>query len=109
MLSYDNLSKAQRRWVDLVEILFPELYKCGIINHSELKMVHETLLEMREQDKKYKVSWPIWLISNNAVTRGSYQIPKSGSSEVIQEKDPDENHPFYQEYLEELKQFKVVA
>lgn len=107
MIKYDQLSRAQARWVDLLEILFPDFYKSDIITHSQLKMVHEQLLILREKDKKYKVSWPIWLITNNAVSRGVYKIPKPHM--VTVDNDPDMNHPFYPEYIQELKQFNVIA
>lgn len=109
MLQYEQLSKAQRKWVDLVEILFPDMYSSDIITHSQLKMIHEQLVEMRDQDKKYKVSWPIWLITNNAITRGAYKIPKQNGVEESIDDDPDKDHPFFQEYIQELKQFNVIA
>lgn len=104
MKRYHELSSGQRKWVDLVEILFPAIYDRGIITAKELKNVDAKFREMRETDKRYKVSWPIWLIMNNAIERGIYSIPRD-----IPEKDEDVNHEFYSEYHQMLKTFGVIA
>ena len=107
-IEYADLSPAQAKWVDLVEILFPELYNDGIISHTELKVVHEHFVSLRATDKKYKVSWPIWLIMNNSVARGVYAIPKRDSV-VGDDKDEYSDHPFYPKLESELKQFGIIA
>jgi len=106
MLNYNELSAGQRKWVDLVEILFSDVYKSGIITYNKLKEIDNTLVSLRERDKKYKVGWPIWLITNNAIERGIYKIPKD---EEIIETDPDASHPFFEEYQSELKMFGIIA
>ena len=104
MLEFDKLSPAQERWVVLLEHFFPEVYKTGEVSHKQLVAADNKFREMRATDKKYKVSWPIWLISNNATTRGKYHIPKKQT----EEHDASiETHPFYAEYVAELKEFGI--
>jgi hypothetical protein len=108
MITYDKLTPAQSKWLDLVEILFPTIYEGSIINHSQLKMIHDELSELRKTDKKYKVGWPIWLIMNNSVTRGMYKLPKE--TEIIEEViDPDVDNPYYNEYVQELARFGITV
>ena len=101
MKNFDELSPAQERWVVLVEYCFPAIYQSGQITHKELIKVHAQFLDMREQDKKYKVGWPIWLISNNAITRGVYQIPQKDFGLTQQSGDLEELN-------QEMKEFGVV-
>lgn len=105
MITYDKLTPAQSKWLDLVEILFPTIYECDIITHAQLKMIHDQLTELRKTDKKYKVGWPIWLITNNAVTRGCYKLPKEESKLV--DVDPDVDNPFYENYRAELARYGI--
>lgn len=72
-----------------------------------MKTAHDKFTELRKTDKKYKVGWPIWLITNNAITRGVYELPVPDGTVKI-EVDPDIDHPFYPEYIEELKQFNII-
>lgn len=106
MITFDKLSPAQSKWLSLLEILFPDIYKQDTITHNQLKMVHDHLVSLREKDKKYKVSWPIWLISNNSSARGVYKIPKETAEIQIQD-DPDIDHQFYPEYASELCKFNI--
>lgn len=106
MITFNKLSPAQSKWLSLLEILFPDIYKNDTITHNQLKMVHDHLVSLREKDKKYKVSWPIWLISNNAIDRGVYTIPKE-TEEIQTQDDPDIDHQFYPEYAFELMKFGI--
>lgn len=107
MITAQKLSRAQKKWFSLLEELFPNIAKRDIITVSELKLFHAKLTGLREIDKKkYKVSWPIWLISNNAVSRGVYALPKDATQMVSKDVS---SHAYYDEYIAELRQFKVVV
>lgn len=80
MKNYSDLSAGQRKWVDLVEIYFPEIG--DTITYKQLLTAHAFFKEMREQNAKYRVAKPIWLIGANAIARGVYRFP--GSSVKIQ-------------------------
>lgn len=77
MLTYNSLSSAQRRWVDLVEIYFPEIKTRGVVTNKEVRTIHDFFVGKRAEDKRFKISHPIWLITNNAVSRGVYTFPSS--------------------------------
>lgn len=106
MITYDELTPAQSRWMALVEYYFPDKVICGTITTSELKTIHEFFVAKRNEGKKYKVSWPIWLIMNNALERGLYQLPPRVTNVQV---DPDITHEYYDEYVQELKEFSVIA
>lgn len=108
MIVYNQLTKAQSKWLALCEHYFPQYTVDGIINHAQLKEVHEFLVSMREKDKRFKCSWPIWLITNNAVSRGVYKLPLE-KVDLETNVDPDKSHPWFEEYIQELKQFSVIA
>ncbi len=99
-LTYEELSAAQRRWVDLVEILRPDIKKKGVISSSEIKEIHEHLLTLREKDDRFTCSLPYWWIKDNSIGRGLYQFPGSAivESEVY---DPD----LEKLYIRALKRF----
>lgn len=73
MKCYTDLSPAQRKWVDLVEIHFPEIN--DTITYKQLLEMYNYFLELRKQNKNYRVSKPLWLITNNAIERGVYKFP----------------------------------
>lgn len=80
MLLYIDLSGAQRRWVDLVELCFPDIGES--ITYQQIKDIHNTFTEKRKINPKFKISKALWLITNNATTRGVYKFP---SSKVVDE------------------------
>lgn len=107
MITHSELTPAQEKWLALIEYYFEDVYSSGKITHKQLKAAHDRFTVLRKEDKKYKVGWPIWLITNNAISRGVYELPvPSGTVKV--EEDPDINHPFYPEYIAELKRFNVI-
>ena len=103
MIQFVNLTVAQQRWVSMVQHFFPEIYARGNITHKELMKAHTKFLELRETDKKYKVGWPIWLIMNNATSRGVYKIPMVADTE----KETNDS-PHFADYETSLKEFGVV-
>ena len=103
MIEFAQLTVAQQRWVTMVQHFLPEVYVRGSITHKELIMAHAKFMEMRETDKKYKVGWPIWLIMNNATSRGVYKIPSSDPT--VEEKS---DSPFSEGYEKDLKEWGIT-
>lgn len=102
MLEYDDLSPAQKRWVDLVELFFPDIQLRGKITYKEIQEVHEFLLKKRDEDKRFKCAMPLWVITNNALSRGVYQFPASDVSKAMTFDEKME-----QFYLAELARFGI--
>ena len=75
MLQYHNLTPAQRKWVELVQLHFPEIV--NEITFKQVTAIHQFFLEKRNDNKKYKVGMPLWLITNNAIRKGVYFFPVS--------------------------------
>lgn len=99
MITVKNMTVGQGKYIALVKHFFPDVYKRGEVTHKELKTIDAKLHQMRATDKKYKVAWPIWLITKNAVSRGLYSLPVD--TEDVED-DPDMKNPFYAKYKEEL-------
>jgi hypothetical protein len=106
MITFEKMTPAQAKWLALIEYYFADTYKSGRITHAQLVTAHNHFLELRKEDKKYKTGWPIWLITNNAIERGVYQLPTQAES--VPQIDPDTTHEFYPDYIKELKEFGVV-
>ena len=77
LLQYKDLSPAQRRWVELVEIYFPHIQRT--ITYSEIRQIHDFFSAKRAEDRRFKISKPLWIITHNAVSRGVYDFPGSGA------------------------------
>lgn len=108
MIQYKNLSKSQQKWLSLVEYYFTDIYKCGIITHAQLKTTHEKFIELRSEGPNFKVGWPIWLIMNNSIGRATYRLPVENMAYDDELEDEDSSSPYYEEYIQELKQFNVI-
>lgn len=107
MITHDTMSKGQARWLALLAEFYPDIVKQGIITHKQLKAVDEYFREMRTRDgKKFKISFPIWLMVNNAIERGVYQLPIKNIP-IKLTVDPDIEHKFYPQYDQELKSFGI--
>lgn len=102
MITRDDLTPGQLKYVNLLELTEPEIYASGVVSNRQLKEIHNKLVARRAEDERYKVSWPLWLILNNNIGRGLYQIPKN------QESEEEETSPYFEEYQAELKQFGVI-
>jgi hypothetical protein len=104
MLTYDALSPGQRKWVDLVEAC--ELVDHGTkeITYQQIESIHDYLVKQRLANKNFKVSKPLWLITNNAVRRGVYAFPGSGCTLTNTNLSPQELI-----YQKELKRFRIVV
>jgi hypothetical protein len=105
MITLSELTPAQSKWLALIKHYFADIHSSGIITYQQLVEAHKKFTELRETDKKFKVGWPIWFITNNQISRGVYQLPKELAE---QEVDPDTEHPLYAEYIDELKRFNIV-
>jgi len=111
MLYYNDLSPAQKRWVELVEMFCQDKIVEGKITHKGLKEIHQFFVEKRREDRRYKISWPIWLIMGNQVGRGVYQFPapeiENDLEELVDEVTPidpeKEGH-----YMRELIGFGIT-
>ena len=103
MIEFAELTVAQQRWVSLIQHFYPNIYSAGKITYQELIMAHANFISMREQNKKYKVGWPIWLIMNNAISRGVYKIPSS-DVKIVEVSD----NPLSAGYEDSLKEFGLV-
>lgn len=73
MLTFDELSTAQKKWVYLVEHFHPEVK--DEVSFKQINEFHAEFMLLREKNKKNKVGLPLWLINNNAVRRGVYFFP----------------------------------
>ena len=107
MITADKLTPAQNRWMALVKHYFAEIYEGAIITHRQLIEVDEKFRRLLSIDKKYKVSWPIWLIMNNQVARGTYRLPIGIESD--EEFDEVEPTTLDFEFESELKKFGIVV
>ena len=74
MLKYNDLTKAQKRFVDAVLAEFPEYKKTGTVNRKELESIYWTLNDKRATGGE-KVGFPNWLTAQNKVSRGVFQLP----------------------------------
>jgi hypothetical protein len=101
MLTYHDLSKAQKRWVELVEACYPDIG--DEISYQDVQAIHEFFASKRAENPKYKISKALWLITNNALSRGVYKFPRSDAvdAEVVLEID-SELETQYKAELEKL-------
>ncbi len=104
MLSYNDLSIGQRKWVDLVEACELLDSNKNEVSYKEIQTIHEYFVKQRSVNKKFKVSKPLWLITNNAIRRGVYAFPSSESNLAITEG----NYPEEVMYKNELKKFNII-
>ena len=79
MLTYDILTDSQRRWVNLVEFHYPDI--TTEITYLQIKEIHIFFTEKRLENKNFKCAKALWLITNNAISRGVYSFPSSKAPE----------------------------
>lgn len=77
MITYDNASKSQRKWVDAVITIFPNIEKTGVISAAECYSAHMNLLKNRKADSE-KIGYPNWLFKTNKISPGVYFFPAKG-------------------------------
>jgi hypothetical protein len=101
MLNYDDLTTSQKKWVDLVIMLLPEIGP--EITWTDLHTVHDYYFPLRA-DKKFKIGFPNWLIRNNALRHGAYHFPKQGNILI----DNEELDPLEINFREEIGKYGIV-
>jgi hypothetical protein len=74
MLKYNDLTKAQKRFVDAIVKEDPSIKKTGTATRKQIESLYWTLNEKRA-DGGEKVGFPNWLTGPNKISRGIYQIP----------------------------------
>jgi len=74
MLKYNDLTKAQKRWVDAVIEVRPNLANGGTITLKECAAVYDELLKTRKSGGE-KIGYPNWLYASNKIARGQYEFP----------------------------------
>jgi hypothetical protein len=74
MLTYNELTKSQKRFVDAVLREFPDVKKAGTVSRKELEYIYWELNAKRETGGE-KVGFPNWLTGPNKVSRGVFQVP----------------------------------
>lgn len=100
MITHETITKGQAKWLALITEFYPDLVETGSITHRQLQETNAWFRKMRTVDKdKYKTGWPIWLIVNNAVSRGVYQLPIPGAvntvkSEAVVHEDTEQRRAY---------------
>lgn len=98
MLTYNDLSHTQRKWVSLVEMFHPEI--TDTITYKQINEFHNEFMELREISQKYKTGMPLWLIKPNALERGVYFFPSQKNTPPEQEQVVlSDKEQIYQEEL----------
>lgn len=77
MLTYDSLTKFQKRWVENVSRIFPRCAETGIITAKECIKAY-SLLKNERSDDGSKIGYPNWLFTTNKLKRGVYLFPAKG-------------------------------
>lgn len=77
MLTYDQLTAGQRKWVIMVGVFHPEITES--ITFEQVHQFHSEFLLLRKQDPKYKIGLPLWLVKENRIGKGLYFFPKEGA------------------------------
>mgnify|MGYP000081814315 CR=1 FL=1 len=75
MLKYNDLTKAQKRFVDAVIEVRPHLATGGTITLKECAAVYYELRATRTGQKGEKIGYPNWLYAANKLSRGQYEFP----------------------------------
>jgi hypothetical protein len=101
MLGFNDLSPARKRWVMLVELTHPEV--TDTITYQQIKDFHAEFAALREQDKRYKIGMPLWLIGPNAIERGVYFFPGTNNTVPVKVREADSDMEL--EYKQELAEY----
>lgn len=107
MLEYSDLSISRKKWVHLVELFHPEVDQT--ISYEQIKTFHEEFKEKRSLDTRFKVSLPLWIIGQNAISRGVYFFPgtKNDSAQFLSSKKEIDDM-YETEYQSVLKQYALL-
>jgi hypothetical protein len=77
MITFDTASPAQKRWVDAVLTVLPNLAKTGVITGKDCYYAHMQLLKNRKADSA-RIGYPNWLFKTNKIRPGVYFFPAKG-------------------------------
>jgi hypothetical protein len=106
MLTFDDLSTAQKKWVYIVNHFHPEV--TTEITFKQINDFHDEFMTLREGNKKYKVGLPLWLIGENAVRRGVYFFPSEANTSVpVGTKKAPVKTALLEELKQELKKYGI--
>jgi len=78
MLTYDKLTKSQKRWANAMMDFYPKLKEGGVITLKECWHASTTLYKQRSEGAP-KVGYPNWLFGINKIRRGVYFFPAPGT------------------------------
>lgn len=73
MIHYNELTAGQLRYVNMVNLFHPEIE--DTITFAQINKIHEEFLGLRP---KYKIGFPLWIVSENRIGKGLYSFPKEG-------------------------------
>ena len=80
LVGYDNLTKFQRRWVDNMIEIYPDLVSGGAIT---LEQCTEGIVKLKEKHTKDplfpKIGTPNWNYKINKIDKGIYFFPAPGA------------------------------
>ena len=79
MLTYDKLTKSQKKWADAMIVEYPKLATGGTITLKECWNAATKLYKLRAQGG-VKVGYPNWLFKVNKVYPGVYFFPAPGAN-----------------------------
>lgn len=75
------------------------------ITHRQLHDFHHEFMQLRKEDKKFKIGLPVWLMNQNAIRRGVYFFPAEGNEPPTTEKKVDT--VLEEQYKKELEAFGI--
>ena len=80
LVGYDNLTKFQRRWVDNMIEIYPDLVSGGAITLEQCTEVIVKLKEKHTKDPSFpKIGTPNWNYKINKIDKGIYFFPAPGA------------------------------
>lgn len=104
MLNYDDLTPSQKKYIDLVCLFYPSIDKT--ITRTEILAIHDFFMGKRQEDKRFKVGLPNWLINVNKVDVSVYHFPKKGNLYTSHLKI-EVTDDLSAEYVEALKEYEL--
>jgi hypothetical protein len=77
MLTWNSLTKSQKRWVEHVSKILPDCVSKGYITATQC---YDTFKELEKQrvSGTPKIGYPNWLFKLNKIKRGIYLFPAEG-------------------------------
>lgn len=79
MLTYDKLTKSQKKWVDTIATVYPKLANGGTISLKECWSA-AMKLKAERSNGGVKVGYPNWLFKTNKISSGVYFFPANGAN-----------------------------